>query len=174
MALQYIRRATSFEDLAYKWLRQDKVLSKGGCDPVLRKTVQNICYTWIAFFYAILKVRPILIMPSTHLKVRPIISLYTHSHFTLQEQPLWISPERADKIRPPAFKSHIANNTGHISDCTNLDLGNCFMSNPLASSLLRSFYYSGICCKYLVDISRCGGTCAVSHTHGGSKASDER
>ena len=100
--------------------------------------------------------------------------LYPHSHFTFQEQPLWISPERADKIRPPAFQSHIANNTGHISDCTNLDFGNCFMSNPLASSLLRSFYYSGVCCKYLVDISRCGGVCAVSFTHGGSKASNER
>jgi len=44
----------------------------------------------------------------------------------------------------------------------------------LASSLLRSHYYSGICCKYLVDISRCGGVCAISNTHGGSKASDER
>ena len=62
MTLQYIRRVTSFEDLAYKWLRQDNIFMKGGCDPVLRKTVQNICFTWIAFFYAILKVRLILIV----------------------------------------------------------------------------------------------------------------
>ena len=100
--------------------------------------------------------------------------LHPHHRFAHQEQPLWISPERADKIRPPAFQTHIATNLGHISDCTNLDIGNCFMSNPLASSLLRSHYYSGICCKYLIDISRCGGVCAVSLTHGGSKASDER
>ena len=137
MTMQFLKCATSFDDLAYKWL--------GGGTKVLRTAAQNICYTWVAFFFAI-----------------------------LEKQPMWISPERADKIRPPAFASHVAHNLGHISDCTNLDMGNCYLSNPLASSLLRSNYYCGICVKYLVDISRCGGVCAVSSTHGGSKASDER
>jgi len=137
MTMMFLKCATSFEDLAYKWL--------GGCTKVMRTAAQTICYTWVAFFHAI-----------------------------LLKQPMWISPEKADKIRPPAFASHVAHNIGHISDCTNLDMGNCYMSNPLASSLLRSNYYCGICVKYLVDISRCGGVCAVSCTHGGSKASDER
>ena len=61
MTLQYIRRATPFEDLAYKWLQQSNK-KEGVSDPVLRKTAQNICFTWIAFIYAILQVRLILIM----------------------------------------------------------------------------------------------------------------
>ena len=125
----------------------DDLASKwlNGCTPVLRRAANNICITWTGFFYAILSV-----------------------------EPMWISPERADMIRPPAFSGAVADNVGHLSDCTNLDMGNCQRSNPLASSLLISNYYQGICVKYLIDISRCGGVCAVSETHGGGKACDER
>lgn len=112
---------------------------------VAQTAARNICITWVAVIYEIGK-----------------------------SNPMWISPERADKIRPSAFQVEVADNVGHLSDCTNLDLGNCARSNPLASSLLSSHYYKGICVKYLIDISRCGGVCAVSCSHGGSKASDQR
>ena len=59
-------------------------------DKVLRRAAQNICITWTAFFYSILEV-----------------------------EPLWISPERADMIRPPSFATAVAAKVGHISDCTN-------------------------------------------------------
>ena len=112
---------------------------------VARTTARNICITWVSVFYAIAK-----------------------------SNPLWISPERADKIKPPCFQCAAAAHVGHVADATNLDLGNCARSNPLASSLLNSHYYGGICVKYLIDISCCGGTCACSCSHGGSKAGDER
>ena len=117
----------------------------GSTSKVAKTAARNICITWIAVMFEIGK-----------------------------SNPMWISPERADKIRPPAFQVEVADNVGHLSDCTNLDLGNCARSNPLASSLLSSHYYKGTCVKYLIDISRCGGVCAVSCSHGGSKASDQR
>jgi len=45
-------------------------------------------------------------------------------------------------------------------------------SNPLASSLLSSFHYNGVCVKYLVDTSRCGGVCAILQTNEASKVSN--
>ena len=125
----------------------DDLASKwlGSTSKVARTTARNICITWIAYIYTV-----------------------------SQANPMWIPPERADKICPEAFKVNMARCVGHIADCTNLDMGNCQRSNPLVSSLLTSHYYKGICVKYLIDISRCGGVCAVSCSHGGSKASDER
>ena len=83
MTLMWYKCAYTFDDLASKWL--------GERDDVARRAAQNICITWTAFFFEILKV-----------------------------EPLWISPERADMIRPPAFATAVAEHVGHLSDATNL------------------------------------------------------
>ena len=88
----------------------------GNCRTASTKTIRNIVFTWIAYLDSI-----------------------------LQMEPLWISAERADKIRPSGFKSKVADDVQHIGDCTNINTGGCQVSNPLAASLLRSDYYGGTC-----------------------------
>ena len=91
----------------------------GDCKKVSTNAIRNIVYTWVAFLHSI-----------------------------FQFEPLWISTERADQIRPSAFKSAVADHVQHMSDCTNVNVGGCQVSSPLAAALLRSEHYKTTCGRH--------------------------